>query len=139
MARDEVMRSGSVEAWRRLGPRGNRPNRWMRQRGRGSLRRRARDAPSGRRRGLRDGHLYGSAANVWRQRRAKRVRCNAVLDKAFFDKSAAIRGDFMTLSRPANDTAPAFSDKFGICTGRLQAIAEPAIHAWHGEPHLRSI
>jgi hypothetical protein len=69
-----VMRSGSVEAWRRQGPGGNRPSRWMR-RGCGSLRRRARDAPSGRRRGTRDGHLYVGTANVWRQRRAKRVRC----------------------------------------------------------------
>ena len=81
VARDEVMRSGSVEAWRRQGPRGNRPSRWMR-RGRGSLRRRARDAPSGRRRGTRDGHLYVGTANVWRQWRAQRVHCTPGLGAA---------------------------------------------------------
>ena len=39
--------------------------------------------PGGRRRVMRDGHLYGSAANVWRQRRAKRVRCTPGLGRAF--------------------------------------------------------
>jgi hypothetical protein len=78
VARDEVMRSGSVEAWRRQGPGGNRPSRWMR-RGRGSLRRYARDVPSGRRRGMRDGHLYVGTANRGRQWRAQRS-CASPLD-----------------------------------------------------------
>ena len=45
------------------------------RRGRGSLRRRVRDVPSGRRRRTRDGHLYVGTANVGRQWRAKRVHC----------------------------------------------------------------
>ena len=51
------------------------------RRGRGSLRRYARDVPSGRRRRTRDGHLYVGTANVWRQRRAKRVRCTPGLGR----------------------------------------------------------
>jgi hypothetical protein len=37
-----------------------------------------------------------------------------LLDKSFFDKPATCRGYFMTLSRPANNTTPAFSYKLGI-------------------------
>jgi hypothetical protein len=71
VARDEVMRSSSVGAGPRQDPEGNRLSRWKR-RAPGSLRRRARDVPSGRRREMSDGHLHGSAANRGRQWRAQR-------------------------------------------------------------------
>jgi len=77
VARDEVMRSGSVGARPRQDPEGNRLNRWMRD-APGSLRRRARDVPSGRRREMSDGHLHGSAANrsvSCERRGATRVCC----------------------------------------------------------------
>ena len=87
VARDEVMRSGSVGARPRQDPEGNRLNRWMR-RAPGSLRRRARDVPSGRRREMSDGHLHGSAANVGRQWRAKRVHCTPGLGRGFASSGA---------------------------------------------------
>jgi hypothetical protein len=71
VARDEVMRGSAVEAWRSRGLGRNRSSRWMR-RGSGALRRCARGVPSGRRRGMCDEHLYGSAANRGRQWRAQR-------------------------------------------------------------------
>ena len=91
VARDGVMRSSSVGAGPRQDPEGNRLSRWKR-RAPGSLRRRARDVPSGRRREMSDGHLHGSAANGWRQRRAKRVRCTPGLGWRLNDAGWAEKG-----------------------------------------------